>query len=113
MPLADVSLEEFESAYRGSLRGTFLCMKHQIPLMLQGGGGAIVNMSSTAGVRGLAGLAAYSTTKHGIVGLTRVAALDYADRNIRVNVLAPGAIDTCKLAQLPPERREWMRVRIP
>jgi len=112
-PLADVSLEEFESAYRVNLRGTFLCMKHQIPLMLQNGGGAIVNMSSTAGVRGLAGLTAYSTTKHGIVGLTRVAALDYADRNVRVNVLAPGTIDTYKLAQVPPERREWMRARIP
>jgi NAD(P)-dependent dehydrogenase (short-subunit alcohol dehydrogenase family) len=112
-PLADVAVEDFDSAYRINLRGTFCCMKHQIPLMLRGGGGAIVNMSSTAGVSGLRGLAAYATTKHGIIGMTRIAALDYADQGVRVNAVAPGTIDTEKLAQIPDDRRAWLKERIP
>jgi NAD(P)-dependent dehydrogenase (short-subunit alcohol dehydrogenase family) len=113
MPLAEVAVEDLDSAYRINLRGTFCCMQHQIRLMLRAGGGAIVNMSSTAGISGVRGLAAYAATKHGIVGLTQIAALDYAEQNVRVNVVAPGTIDTYKLAQVPADRREWMRARIP
>jgi NAD(P)-dependent dehydrogenase (short-subunit alcohol dehydrogenase family) len=113
MPLADVGIDDFDSAYRANLRGTFVCMKHQIALMLRGGGGAIVNMSSTAGLSGVRGLAAYSATKHGIVGLTRIAALDYAERRIRVNVVAPGTIFTNKLEAVPEERLDWFRARVP
>jgi len=96
-PLSDVAVEDFDSAFAVNLRGTFLCLKHEIPAMLQGGGGTIVNMTSTAGLEAVGGLAAYVSTKHGIVGLTKVAALEWAARGIRINAVAPGPILTEQL----------------
>jgi len=77
-PTADYDLEEWDRIIHIDLRGVFLSMKYEIPLMLKQGGGAIVNTSSGAGVIGIKGSPAYTAAKHGVIGLTRAAALDYA-----------------------------------
>jgi NAD(P)-dependent dehydrogenase (short-subunit alcohol dehydrogenase family) len=88
-----------------NLTGVFHSMKAELTYMLGHGGGAIVNMASTAGVRAHAGRAAYSASKHGIIGLTRSAAVEYAQRGIRINAVAPGPIDAPSAQELPPEAR--------
>jgi NAD(P)-dependent dehydrogenase (short-subunit alcohol dehydrogenase family) len=112
-PLADIDTAEFDLGIAINIRGTFLGMKYQIPAMLRSGGGAIVNMASIAGLNGTANLAAYVAGKAGIIGLTKVAALDYADHGVRVNVVAPGPILTYHLEAAGPEAQRLAGLSTP
>jgi NAD(P)-dependent dehydrogenase (short-subunit alcohol dehydrogenase family) len=111
--LADLPIEDFERTLQVNLYGVFYAMKYEIPAMLAGGGGAIVNMSSTAGVSGVKGMAAYSAAKYGIIGLTKTAALDYARLNLRVNALTPGPVLTERIQSLSDAAREPILQAVP
>ena len=96
-----------------NLKGVWLCMKHEIPQMLSQGGGAIVNTASVAGLVGSQRLSAYIASKHGVVGLTKAAALEYARDGIRVNAVCPGIIETPMVRRLIAGRDDDFAANIP
>ncbi|HEY6762285.1 MAG TPA: glucose 1-dehydrogenase [Baekduia sp.] len=92
--IQDLAVEDWDRMIRVNLTGVFFCMKHELPHMVARGGGAIVNTSSNAGLYAVAGMPAYVASKHGVVGLSKAAAVDYGKHGIRVNTLCPGSTQT-------------------
>lgn len=105
-PTADQTVAGWNKVISINLDGVFYCMRNQIPAMLKSGGGSIVNIASILGQVGFANSAAYVAAKHGVVGLSKSAALEYATQGIRVNSVGPGFIKTPLLGALPPEALE-------
>ncbi|MCA8965412.1 MAG: SDR family oxidoreductase, partial [Planctomycetes bacterium] len=93
-PTADQDDDDFDKVMNINVKGVYLSLKYEIPAMLKGGGGAIVNTSSVAGLIGMGGVGPYVASKHAVIGLTKSAALEYSKAGVRVNAVAPAAIET-------------------
>ena len=114
--LENIDLQDWNRVLAVNLTGIFLCMKHEIPRMRAQGGGSIVNMSSGAGLIATPGLSAYSASKHGILGITRSAAVENARLGIRINAVCPGSIDTPMLRasmEADPAVEKMIRASMP
>lgn len=111
--IADVGNDEYERVMAVNLRGIWNCMKHELRQMRTQGSGAIVNCSSIGGLIGLPGRAAYHASKHGVIGMTRSAALEYAAKGIRINAVCPGTVETPMVTEMlagePEAMKEIMR----
>ena len=115
MPFADNASDTFDHIMNANVKGIWLSMKYEIPHMLKNGGGSIVNMSSVAGIIGMAQRSIYVASKHAVLGLTKSAALEYAKSGIRINAVAPGAVGTEMLEQVvgDSKRKEAIKAMHP
>lgn len=114
--LHDLSIQDWDHLMSINLKGVWLCLKYEIIQMLKQGSGAIVNMSSVAGIVGMRGYSSYVAAKHGVIGLTKAAALEYATLGIRVNAICPGAIKTPLLDRMiggNPQVEQWLIAQEP
>jgi NAD(P)-dependent dehydrogenase (short-subunit alcohol dehydrogenase family) len=111
--LHELPIEDWDRVIAVDLRGTFLCMRKELGLMVGAGHGVIVNMASNAGLKNAPAMAGYTAAKHGVVGLTKNTALQYARRNIRINAVCPGTILTPGLASYPDEIKQGWADLIP
>lgn len=108
-PTGEYPLEGWQQVMDINLNGVFYAMRHEIPAMLKSGGGAIVNMASILGSVGFANAVAYTATKHALLGMTKVAAMEYAAKGVRINAVGPGFIDTPLLSNnLTPETLKYV-----
>jgi NAD(P)-dependent dehydrogenase (short-subunit alcohol dehydrogenase family) len=98
-PVCEVEEDQFDAIIGVNLKGVWLGMKYAIPHMTRSGGGAIVNMSSSAGLVGQAGIAIYAASKHGVIGLTKAASMEYGMQGVRINAVCPGAVESPIRAQ--------------
>ncbi|MDZ8261018.1 SDR family NAD(P)-dependent oxidoreductase [Nostoc sp. ChiQUE01b] len=110
---ADYEIDWWNNVIATDLSSVFFGLKYEIPTIIRSGGGAIVNMSSANGVVGVAGISPYTAAKHGIIGLTRAAALEYADKGLRINAIGPGYVDTPNMHKVPEEVRSQMAASHP
>jgi NAD(P)-dependent dehydrogenase (short-subunit alcohol dehydrogenase family) len=99
VPTAAYSIEAWQQVINVNLSGVFYCLRAELPVMIKQGGGVIVNLASILGSRAMAGTPAYTASKHGVIGLTRTAAIDHAKDRIRVNAIGPGFIETPMIAR--------------
>ena len=111
IPAADYEEDVWDQVIDINLKGVFLSMKHQIPEMIKRGGGAILNMSSVAGLKGGRVGCAYYASKHGVIGLTKAAAMEYASQGIRVNAVCPAVIET-PMAEAAFQQNKEIEARI-
>ena len=106
--ICDYDVADWQEVIQTDLSGVFYGMKYAIPAMLKTGGGAVVNLSAVNGMVGIAGIAPYTCAKHGVVGLTQSVALEFAEKGVRINAIAPGYVDTPRMKELPENVRRIM-----
>jgi NAD(P)-dependent dehydrogenase (short-subunit alcohol dehydrogenase family) len=106
-PFLEQSVQTYDNLMNVNVKGIWLSMKHEIPALLQSGGGAIVNTSSIAGVVGIAGIEIYVASKHAVIGLTKSAALEFGKQGIRINAVLPAAIETEMYERFVGEQAEF------
>lgn len=111
--IENLSIADWNGVIATDLTGVFFCLNFELPAIVRIGGGSIVNMSSANGVVGVAGIGAYTAARHGIIGLTRSTALEYASKGVRVNAIGPGYVDTPRIKLMPEDARATMAASHP